>query len=141
MAYLTPVHVYLHTKYVALFPDFQPPWYWATRQVCDYSPAPHHWWETTNSLWNRDAKTVWFLCKEGGRDREVLLLSKERHKSSRIADEDKIICRCEEARSVSTELKIAQKEIFVKDKVLFDFAISGPQMQVKMIWSEIHQSS
>lgn len=76
---------------------------------------------------------MWFLCKEGGRDREVLLLSKERHKSSRIADEDKIICRCEEARSVSTELKIAQKEIFVKDKVLFDFAISGPQMQVKMI--------
>jgi hypothetical protein len=29
----------------------------------------------------------------------------------------------------------------VKDKVLFDFAISGRQMQVKGIWPEIHQSS
>jgi len=73
------------------------------------------------------------LCKEVGRDGEVLLLSKERHKSSRIADEDKIICRCEEARSVSTEWTIAQKEIFVKDKVLFDFAIYGRQTQVKKI--------
>jgi hypothetical protein len=63
----------------------------------------------------------------------VLLLSKERHKTSRIADGDRIICRCKEARSVSTEWKIAQKEISVKDKVLFDFAISGRQMQVKGI--------
>jgi hypothetical protein len=63
----------------------------------------------------------------------VLLLSKERYKSSRVADDDRIICRREEVQSVSTEWKIAQKEIFVKDKVLFDFAISGRQMQVKRI--------
>jgi len=55
----------------------------------------------------------------------MILLSKERHKSSRIADDDRIICRCEEARPVSTEWKIAQKEIFVKDKVSFDFVKPG----------------
>jgi hypothetical protein len=76
---------------------------------------------------------VWCLCKGGGRDGEVLLLSKEHHNSSRIADDDRIICRCEEARPVSTEWKMAQKGIFVKDKVSFDFAISGRQMQVKRI--------
>jgi len=76
---------------------------------------------------------VWCLCKGGGSDGVVLLLPNERHKSSRISDDDRMICRCEEARSVSTEWKIAQKEIFAKDKVLFDFAISGRQMQVKRI--------
>jgi len=81
----------------------------------------------------RGAKTVWCLGKGCGKDGEVLLLSRERHKSSRIADGDRIICRCQEARPVSTEWKITQKEIFVKDKVLFDFAISGRQMQVKRI--------
>lgn len=68
---------------------------------------------------------MWCLCKGGGRDGGMILLSKERHKSSRIADDDRIICRCEEARPVSTEWKIAQKEIFVKDKVSFDFVKPG----------------
>jgi len=77
---------------------------------------------------------MWFSCKGGGSNGEVLLLFNERHKSSRIADDDdRIICRCEEPRSVSAEWKIAQKEIFVKNKVSFDFAISGRQLQVKRI--------
>ena len=85
---------------------------------------------------------MWFSCKGGGSNGEVLLLFKERHKSSRIADDDgRIICTCEEPRSVSTKWKIAQKEIFVKDKVSFYFAISGRQLQVKRILPEIHQSS
>jgi hypothetical protein len=140
VAYATPVRVYLHTKYVALFPDFQP-----------HGTEPHDRSATTVRHQTTDEKQqthyetgvpkLWFLCKEGDRDEEVLLLSKERHKSSHIADEDKIICRREEARLVSTEWKIAQKEIFVKDKVSFNFAISGRQMQVKKILSEIHQSN